>query len=355
MTDGYWDAIIAGQGLAGTTLAWHLHEAGWRVLLIDADDAVTSSKIAAGLITPITGQRLVLTPKCEEYLPVAQSFYSRIENRTGRRFFHERRSLRLFSSEEEQERWMRRRDQPLLQSFLANSQSAPLLDPDLGDASFSGFEMKGAQLDVASYLAASRSALPCVSMRLDWRRDAVMGENEVAVRGYRAGLVISCEGYAAAQNPYFGAVPFIAAKGDILTLRFHRPVPAMCIHRGIWIAPTPDPDVFRVGSTYDWKNLDQVPSASGRNEIERKLQEFFRVPYSVLDHHAAVRPIIHKAEPVIGIHPSHPRLGYFNGLGSKGVLLAPFFARCFTDSLLYRTPLPETADLGRRFYGVARD
>jgi glycine oxidase len=349
MTDGQWDAIIVGQGLAGTTLAWHLHEVGWRVLLIDAHDAVTSSKIAAGLITPITGQRLVLTQKCEEFVPVAQSFYFQIEHRTGRRFFHQRRSLRLFCSEEEQQSWLRRRDQPLLQSFLVNSQPAILLDRSLGDASYGGFEMKGAQLEVATYLAASRSTLPWVSMRLDWRRDVTIGENEVEVRGYRARLVISCEGYAAAQNPYFSPVPFVAAKGDILTVRFCRPVPAMCIHRGIWIAPTQDPEIFKAGSTYDWKNLDQEPSVSARNEIERKLQEFFHVPYVVLDHQAAVRPIIRNGEPVIGLHPAHPRLGYFNGLGSKGVLLAPFFARCFTDFLLYGRPLPETVDLRNRF------
>jgi glycine/D-amino acid oxidase-like deaminating enzyme len=185
-------------------------------------------------------------------------------------------------------------------------------------------------------------------MRVDWQRDVAIGENKIEVQGYWAGLVISCEGYAAAHNPYFSQVPFVPAKGDILTVGFHRPVPPICIHRGIWIAPTPEPGIFRIGSTYDWKKLDQEPSVLARHEIERKLQEFFFVPYDLLDHQAAVRPIVLKAEPVIGLHPTHPRLGYFNGLGSKGVLLAPFFARCFTDFLLYGRPLPGTADLRNR-------
>ena len=55
------DAIIVGQGLAGTTLAWCLLEAGLSVLVTDREEEVTSSKIAAGLITPITGQRLALS------------------------------------------------------------------------------------------------------------------------------------------------------------------------------------------------------------------------------------------------------------------------------------------------------
>jgi glycine oxidase len=91
-----WDAIIVGQGLAGTTLAWRLREAGQRVLLVDACEAVTSSKIAAGLMTPITGQRLVLTANCDALMAEARAFYAGVEQLTGSKFFHERTAVRLF-------------------------------------------------------------------------------------------------------------------------------------------------------------------------------------------------------------------------------------------------------------------
>ena len=60
MDGDIFDCVIVGQGLAGTTLAWHLVEAGRSVLLLDAEAPVTASKISPGLITPITGQRLSL-------------------------------------------------------------------------------------------------------------------------------------------------------------------------------------------------------------------------------------------------------------------------------------------------------
>jgi glycine oxidase len=128
-------------------------------------------------------------------------------------------------------------------------------------------------------------------------------------------------------------------------VRFHRPMPQQSMHGGIWVAPTAEPDVFRVGSTYDWAALDQVPSPSAQAEIERKLQALVRVPYTVLDHQAAVRPIIHLSEAVLGLHPQFERLGYFNGLGSKGSLHAPWFARCFTEFLVHGAPLPEDVNL----------
>lgn len=344
-----WDVIIVGQGLAGTTLAWCLRDAGQRVLVIDADVPVTSSRIAAGLITPITGQRLVLSWRCGEFLPEARAFYARIEKQTGEKFFHDRVALRLFQSDEERANWARRSQKPEYKSYLVAPQPEPLMDSRTIDASCGGFTMRAAQLDVAAYLAASGKVLDRVSMTVDWKRDVALDEEGVSVGEHRARHLISCEGYAATRNPYFDWVPFIAAKGDILTVKFHAPVPARSIHRGIWLAPTANPDIFRVGSTYDWETLDTVPDAAAREELERKLKAFFHVPYTVLDHHAAVRPIISESKPLIGLHPEHERLGFFNGLGSKGALLAPWYSRCFAGFLTRQGPLPAEADVQQHF------
>jgi glycine/D-amino acid oxidase-like deaminating enzyme len=41
----------------------------------------------------------------------------------------------------------------------------------------------------------------------------------------------------------------------------------------------------------------------------------------------AVRPIVKRAKLLVGRHPAHERVGFFNGLGSKGALRAPWAAR----------------------------
>ncbi len=349
MAQAPWDVIIVGQGLAGTTLAWHLIAEGQRVLLLDAGEAVTSSKIAAGLITPITGKRMALSRRYDEFLPAARKFYTSIEKQTGQAFFHDRIALRLFRSDEERENWSTRSGKPDFRSHLVSPQPAPLLDSKLGDASGGGFAMNAAQLDVVAYLDASRAVLEWKPVTLDWHRDVVFDAEGVSVSGCRARTLISCEGFAATRNPYFQWVPFLAAKGDILTVRFHDRVLPQSLHRGIWVAPTAEPDVFRVGSTYDWDNLDQVPNASARAEIESKLKEFFHLPYTVLDHRAAVRPIISESKALVGLHPEEERLGYFNGLGSKGSLHAPWYAQCLADFLVHRNPLPEDVDVQTHF------
>lgn len=340
-----WDAIIVGQGLAGTTLAWHLQEAGQKVLLLDSCNAVTSSKIAAGLITPITGQRMVLSSRYDEFLSLARPFYRRIEQHTKQVFFHDRTAQRIFKSDTERTNWAMRAKQSAYQSHLVNPQPDPLTNPGIADASDGGFAMKTAQLDVAAYLEASRSVLHWERMTLDWKRDVTFSSDGVSVGPHLARLIVSCEGFAATRNPHFSNVSFNAAKGDILTVRFYLPVPPASIHRGIWLAPTPDPEIFLVGSTYNWEQLDEEPETSARSQIECKLKELIQVPYTVLDHRAAVRPIVRNASPLIGHHPTQDRLAYFNGLGSKGSLLAPWYAHCLSDHLVNNAAIPKEMDI----------
>lgn len=347
--DRVWDVIIVGQGLAGTSLAWALLDAGWSVLVIDGNEAVTSSKIAAGLITPITGKRMNESWRFNEAYGVAQHFYRRIEQRTGHRFFDSRTAIRLFSSSEECERWRDKRQSPVISHHLLNPQPDPLEPPGVTDAVDGGFAMRAAQLDVAAYLDVSRRHFTTQTMMLEWGVDVSFEEDRVLVGPFAGRFVISCEGYRATANPYFDWVPFRAAKGEILTVRFERPIAPQTLHKKIWLAPTHDPVIFRAGATYEWHEFDCVPTDAGRAEIEAGLNMLLDIPYEVIDHQAAVRPIIHNSKPVIGMHPTIDRLGYFNGLGSKGSLLAPWCAEQFRDFLVGTGAIVDDLDLRKRF------
>ncbi len=343
MTD--FDVVIVGQGLAGTTLALHLIAAGQRVLVLDAGMPVTASKIAAGLMTPITGQRLTLSWRVDEFLPYAREFYARIEQETGRVFSHDRMAVRLFTKQAERAVFDQRQADPQFRAHLADAAVDAVLPDDVADTEGGGFSMNAAQLDVAAFLAAARGLLTVDEAAVDWARDVAFGIESVTVLGHSARYVVSCEGFAAAANPYFGFVPFNAAKGDILTLRFKSPVPACSLHRGMWLAPTDDPLVFRLGASYDWAQLDTVPDAAAGAMLEEKLTAFFHVPYDIINHEAAVRPIVRESKALIGFHPTHAQLGFFNALGSKGSLHGPWFARLFCNCLVTGTPVPAEFDV----------
>ena len=102
--------IIVGQGLAGSAVAWQLFWRGERLLLVDSGQPNSASRVAAGLITPITGKRLVKSPEFEKEFKTAREFYQRTEHETGSVFFHEQPMLRLFSNEESRAEFLQRSD-----------------------------------------------------------------------------------------------------------------------------------------------------------------------------------------------------------------------------------------------------
>ena len=92
-------------------------------------------------------------------------------------------------------------------------------------------------------------------------------------------------------------------------------------------------DLYWVGSTYEWTDLNNQPTKEKREEIVAILNELLEVPFEVLDHFAGVRPSIKQRRPVAIVHPEHPSLLFFNGLGTKGASLAPYFANKIMELL----------------------
>lgn len=345
------DFIIIGQGLAGSTLAWQLHWRGQRCMIIDRNEPATSSKIAGGLITPVTGQRLVPTWRLDEFWPAATEFYQRIESETGRQFLHHPGQVRLFQNEAERDRFDQRDPSQI---------STPLTQPDkLVDAGsfhslFGGFEMPtAARLDIPSFLDATRTYFAKVGLILesdvDIAADLRLAESNVELPRFniRARRLVFCEGFAATGNPWLSALKFDATRGELLTVRVPGLTETRIVGCGVWLAPLGN-DLFRVGSTYDWQKLDSAPTDAGRKELCERLARFLRLPFEVVDHQAAVRPILVGRHPVLGLIPNEPRLAVFNGLGSKGSLQAPLLGQQLTELLLDQRPADESVDIQHR-------
>ncbi len=151
------DAVIVGQGLAGTALAWCLLRRGVRVLVIDCAEPFTASRVAPGLITPITGKRLKRSWQWTEFWPVARDFYQSLEITTETRFLHLQPAIRLFLSAAEREQFQRQREQGEFAGLEVQDIAAESL-PGL-IAPWGGFEMQPAgNLDVVAFLKASSTA-----------------------------------------------------------------------------------------------------------------------------------------------------------------------------------------------------
>src|SRR5882757_9876638 len=95
------EILIVGQGLAGTLIAWEFERAGISFAIADAGHTDAASRIAAGIINPITGRRLVKSWRIDELLPLARQSYREIEAALGLSLWREMRVRRLFADDRE--------------------------------------------------------------------------------------------------------------------------------------------------------------------------------------------------------------------------------------------------------------
>src|SRR4051812_37647784 len=95
------DVIIVGQGIAGTLLGWELERAGVPFQIYDAGHEGAASRVAAGIINPVAGQRLAKSWRVGELLPVARAAYKAMGAALGIDCWREMRIRRLFRSESE--------------------------------------------------------------------------------------------------------------------------------------------------------------------------------------------------------------------------------------------------------------
>lgn len=331
--------MIVGAGLAGSVLARMLQTAGYSVFIVADPDTPSASRAAAGLINPVTGQRLVLQHNIDELLNSAGRFYRAVEAHFDIRLLHEKRMLRLFRNETERTAWEKRRDDPAYDSYIDHTlarsdgfiqRRTGWLDTNLLlDTLHGAFREKG----VLAESFFSHEYLRIEPRQIRWR-------------DIKAEKAIFCEGWRGQTNPWFKHLPFQPAKGEILTIEGN--APDTIINRGKWLLPIGERRC-KLGATYDWEQIDENTTPEAREMLLDVLSELFpdAGEVCVTAHVAGVRPGSMDKLPFVGLHPTRPAIAIFNGFGSKGSLLIPWHAEQFIAHLLEGTPLPANADIAR--------
>lgn len=325
---------IVGQGIAGTALAWRCHLRGQPFRLYDQPRAETASKVSAGIVTPIAGQRLTLTQGWA-FLDEMEAFYAEIGQVLGDTFYERHPTVRFLINETELARWQKRLGDPL---YLAETESRHELSPHFTPSHGCFCMRRSGFLRVAAWLAHSRR----------WfLKNGLLAESQVHPDACSPddGLWIFANGPWLLGLPPFDWLPMRYAHGDILTLAIPDLGNDRHLYNGeCWLQPIGE-GYWRTGATYEARPTPETkPSVDGRGELESRLRAFLKAPYTVEDHVAAVRPVTLTRFPTMGRHPSKPHLAWFGGFSSKGVLTSPTYARHFMDHLLDDKPLPSEVD-----------
>lgn len=325
--------LIIGQGIAGTLLAWELRKRGAMVDILDGNLPGASSIAAAGIVNPVTGKRYVKSWRFEEFYPVARQTYRELEELMQIPLWEERPILRLLATPEETNDWSIRCAQPDYVGFLSESSHAGNWGPLLKPGYHYGLIHQAGRVNLPLLVQAFRQfAINNGFFREEtWRTDL----QEDLFSSYDK--VVFCEGWRGESNPLFPQTPFRVSKGEALLLRFpgiaQEHLPSQMLKKTVLIAPLGN-GIYWAGSTYRWFFPDTQPGEEGKTFLLDYLHEMLDAPFDILDQLAGIRPTMIDRRPVVMQSPVNSNAFMLNGLGTKGALLAPYFAAKLATQLL---------------------
>jgi len=344
------DALVVGLGLAGCSVVWGLVGRGLDFRVVEAasvECGAGASRVAAGLVTPVTGRRMTVSSMVPLCLPHAQGYYPEVEKMIGRRFWYPIDIVRVFKNADEREALRRMVEAGGEAAFSVGEvhSSQQMREWGMRSADWGGFGMcGGAWLDTAAYLDGTRRWLAERGLLIEGRVEAddlQWQESGVRWGGTVAREIVFCHGLAARDDALWGEwLSFRPAGGDILEVRVDGLAEGRVYNcGGRWLAPRGD-GVWRCGASYDFQSPESLERGAARRDLENWLDSVVVGRWGVCGQLYGVRPIIRQSQPVAGRHPFHPRLSILNGLGSRGVLTAPWAAQGLLRHLYAGEELP---------------
>lgn len=341
------DYIIVGLGLAGLAFAEELFNAN-KSFLVFEDDSQTSSLVAGGVYNPVILKRFTPVWNAKEQLEIALPFYESLELKFNQKFDEKFQTKKAFKSIEEQNNWFAALDKPNLAAYLESTIDTKKYDGILGDVGFGNVKETG-RIDTLTLVETYRNFLQKDHKirfeKFDYSQ-IVFQESTITYQDINAQKIVFCEGFGMKQNPFFNQLPLNEAKGELITIHAPELKIYFLLKSTLFVLPLGN-DLYKVGATFNWKDKTSEPTEEGKNELIEKLQKVLTIPYEIVGQTAGIRPTVKDRRPLVGVHSKHKQLAILNGLGTRGVMIAPTVAKQLFHHLEHQEKLDTEIDINR--------
>lgn len=319
--------LIVGNGLAGTLLAFEMLKHGVDFKIVVSPQKTKASLVAAGMFNPLVFKRLTKSWMADDLLPVMKQKYKSLENLLENQFYFEKDIIKPLSSQEQQlweERKLNSQFSKYIQSVENNAPVRQLIPAaGYGRVTGSGYVNLPDFLNAADNYLKEKGLLVYSELNHQQINPKV---KTIKFDDIEAEKIVFCEGAHVAENPFFQFIKLVPVKGEILLLQNPGLQEDFILNKKIFVLPVGN-QIFKVGSTYNWKDLSERPTEKGKLFLLEQLKNLISMEFTIEDHWAGIRPAISDRRPVLGAHPEFKNFYIFNGLGTKGVMLTPYFAQ----------------------------
>lgn len=348
------DYILVGLGIAGLSFCERLEKYGKSFLVIDPG-VNAATQISGGVFNPVVLKRFTIAWKAKEEMAKSLLFYKQLSNKLGVSILQETSVFRILNSVEEQNDWVVASDRIELSSYLS-SEIVKNKNPNI-QAPFGLGKVKVAgRISPSVLLKAYRNYLQKKDLLIPevFEHDQLSEEKDrLTYKGISAKKIIFAEGIEGLTNPFFPQGPFldgkeyfIPNKGEYVIVKAPELRLDTLLKGPVYVMPLGD-ELYKVGASYKRGDASLKITSESREIVLRKLRKMILCDFEVVSQEAGIRPTTKDRRPLLGSLAGHPNKVFFNGLGTHGIMNAPFLSEILYNHLENGLELPKEMDIKR--------
>lgn len=274
---------------------------GFRVF--DRGHATAASRVGVGLLSPLTGRRLVPSWRFAEVREEVLACYRSWEEELDCPLVRELRIRRLYRDAAQRELWAER---------LALPEVAPWVESHDGE----GLWLRGAlQVETGVVISALRER---------WQAAGVLEERAITAADVPVGQrVIWCTGAQPAPDM---DIPWEPSRGELRRGKMAGLSAEVVRNDGQWLLSDAIGEGVRVGSTFDREDLAADVTEAGQAELAAAAERLGGQALADGEGDSGLRVTVPDRRPVVGWGDEVRTRGVFAGMAAKGALWAPWLA-----------------------------
>ncbi len=342
-----YDYIIVGLGVAGASFIQQLDENRQNYIVFD-NHSQQSTRIAGGMFNPVILKRFTPAWKAHEWLKYALLQFQKAELKYDKKYIHYIDIYRKLTGVEEQNNWTTASDKPILSAYMKDVVFNAIdgIDAPYGFGVLQGTGIVNVAQLLDDMAVDLKQGHKLIEADFDYDQLQIFPDY-VSYQDIKARQIVFAEGYGLKQNPFFKQLPLTGTKGEMLMIETEADIPYI-VKSNVFIAPNvAHKGQYYIGATYNWEDKTNLPTAAAREHLESKLRKFLNKPYKVVQQKAGIRPTVIDRRPLVGKHSVYKNVAVLNGMGTRGVILAPATAKQLFQYLEFDMPMMKEIDIKR--------
>ena len=342
------DFLIIGQGIAGTCFAFELLQQNKTFIIIDKQDDNTPSNVALGIYNPLILKWFTKPWNIDQQISIFYKFYNSFQSFFRKSIVFDIGIYKFIKTPYEQNNWLTK-SMSLKREKYMSSELFRLENKSLIHNDFYGLVNCSGRIDIPLFLKTFRNFCitnkSIVNQFLNYK-NLIIKKDYVKYNDITASNIIFCEGPSVVNNPFFNWIKLKPTKGELLHVDCKNLNLEKIIHASLLFVPLGG-DIYSIGATYDWSQDNTSITSNARKRICSIFEKHVNASYSIKDQKSGIRPSTFDRRAFVGSHPDYSNVYILNGLGTRGVLLAPYLSNNLINSIYSNQPILQEVSVDR--------